>query len=142
MNSTTSQGIIRFLVILMFVNTAIYFYSAYSETAESNDSSSQIQSMFFAISGITFAPLGIWMLKDRIYSRAPYVITIIISISLIGFYIASRSISLPVVGIQDDVGVIDIASKAIQGIVVVLSVLVFPYLKRERAALMDLKLFR
>lgn len=40
---------------------------------------------------------------------------------LIALYIASRTMSLPIVGIQDDIGTVDIVSKMMQGIIVGLS---------------------
>ncbi len=51
---------------------------------------------------------------------------------LIILYVASRTIILPVVGIQDDVGAVDIASKVMQVVVVALSVVVIT--RRQRAS--------
>ena len=127
------QKFVSIVSILMFASAGIYFYCAYSEIDQSSDAGSQIQSMFFAASGVMFVPLGAWMLKNRLYSRVPYVIAMIISISLIVLYVASRTISLPVVGIQNDVGPVDIVSKAIQGVIIVLSLRIMPYLKREQS---------
>ncbi len=129
------QKFVSIVSILMFASAGIYFYSAYSEIGQLSDAGSQIQSMFFAASGVMFAPIGVWMLKNRLYSRAPYVVAMIISISLIALYVASRTTSLPVVGIQSDVGPVDIASKAIQSVIIVLSLLIMPYLKREQLSL-------
>lgn len=116
--------------VLMFVSGAIYFYAAYSQMQESSEQDSQIQAMFFAASGTMFIPLGIWMLKNKLYSRAPYVISIIVSAGLVLFYIASRTISLPVVGMQDDVGPLDIASKVIQLAIIAMSVPVMQKIKK------------
>jgi hypothetical protein len=54
------------------------------------------------------------MLKDKGRTNAPYIIAIAGSISIIGLYVASRTVSLPIVGLQDDVGTIDILSKVLQ----------------------------
>lgn len=132
----TKKSLVQIIAVLMFVSSAIYFYAAYDELSESNDASAQIQSMFFATSGIVFLPLGGWMLKNRLHSRAPYVISMIVALSLIIFYVASRLVQLPVVGIQDDVGPIDILSKVIQGGIFVISVLLLPYLKREQTSIL------
>jgi hypothetical protein len=91
--------------------------------------------MLFATAAITYLPLGIWMFKNKLHSRAPYVIASLISIALIGLYIASRTINLPVVGIQDDVGLIDILSKVAQGSVVVVSLLLLRNWNREKIKL-------
>lgn len=90
---------------------------------ESDDAASKIQTMLFTTAGITYLPLGIWMLKNKLHSRAPYVIASLISLALMGLYVASRTINLPVVGIQTDVGPIDILSKITQGAIIVMSVL-------------------
>jgi len=81
----------------------------------------QVQTAFFAITGVGYTGIGGWMLKDKGRTRAPYVIAIVGSISIIGLYVASRTIDLPIVGLQDDVGTIDILSKILQVGIVVLA---------------------
>ncbi|MBI3841937.1 MAG: hypothetical protein HY295_02135 [Thaumarchaeota archaeon] len=132
-----SKKSILFAAMLVFASGLIYFYAAFSQSKESMDAASQIQTMFFTVSGIAFVPLGIWMLKNRLYSRAPYVIATIISVAMIGFYVASRTVNLPVVGIQDDTGPIDIASKVVQGTIIITSALLMPHLKREQLAILS-----
>ena len=99
---------------------------------ESSDASSKIQTMLFATTAISYLPLGMWMIKNRLHSRAPYVITSLISFALIGLYVASRTIQLPVVGVQEDVGMIDIICKIIQGSIIVLSVLLILNWNKEK----------
>jgi len=77
-------------------------------------------------------PLGIWMTKNGFNSRAPYIMAIIASVSLIGLYAASRMVNLPVVGKQDDFGVLDIASKVLQVALIVISVILLPKLKKAQ----------
>ena len=81
----------------------------------------QVQTAFFAIVGLGYTSVGIWMLKDKGRTNAPYIIAIVGSISIIGLYVASRTIDLPIVGLQDDVGTIDILSKVLQVGIVVLA---------------------
>ncbi len=126
------QQFIVISTILVLANSGIYFMTAYSQMKESDDAGSQIQTMLFATAAITYLPLGIWMFKNKLHSRAPYVIASLISIALIGLYVASRTISLPVVGIQSDVGLIDIISKITQGSVVVLSLLLLLNWNKEK----------
>ena len=68
------------------------------------------------------ANLGVagWILvfRKRLTNRMPYLIAAIGSAALIGLYIASRTMNLPIVGIQDDVGLMDIVSKALQSSVI------------------------
>ena len=56
----------------------------------------------------------------------------LISVALIGLYIVSRKVSLPVVGIQDDVGTVDILCKALQGAIVVVSLLLLRHWKSSK----------
>lgn len=113
--------------ILMILSGIIYFISSYLESLDSNSSDfgSQIQTMFFATAGIIYVSLGIWMLKNRQNSRVPCMISILVSVFMIVLYIASRNINLPVVGIQTDVGVIDLVAKIIQiGIIAFSAILI------------------
>ena len=110
---------------LMLITGGIYLYESYLESQEfSTELAAQAETMFFATAGILYAPFGIWMLKSKLASRAPYIISIIGSVSLIMLYIASRNVNLPLVGQQEDVGVTDLASKVLQvGIIIICSIL-------------------
>jgi hypothetical protein len=122
MKAFTTQ-LILVITILVLSNSGIYFVTAYSQMRESTDMSSMIETMFFTTAAISYLPLGIWMMKNKLHSKAPYVIASMMSFALIGLYVVSRTVSLPVVGIQEDVGVIDIISKITQGSIIVLSVI-------------------
>jgi len=74
----------------------------------------QVQIAFFTIAGLGYAGVGIWMFKDKGKTNAPYVIAVVGSIAMIGIYVASRTIDLPIVGLQEDVGAIDILTKVLQ----------------------------
>ena len=118
---------------LMIATGVIYFLAAYFESAEFNtELASQIETMFFTTAGILYLPLGIWMIKNGFNSRAPYIMAIIGSVALIGLYAASRMVSLPVVGKQDDFGVLDISSKVLQVAIIVISVVLLPKLKKAQ----------
>jgi hypothetical protein len=72
------------------------------------------------------------------YSKLPYVISIVGSLILIGLYIASRTFALPIVGLQEDIGSIDIISKVLQvgiiaGSVCILTLGDKKYSKRQNA---------
>ncbi len=128
----STQQFILIVTILVLANSGIYFVNAYSQMKESDDAGSQVQTMFFTTAAITYLPLGIWMVKNKLHSRAPYVIASLISIALIGLYIASRTTALPVVGIQGDVGLIDILSKVTQGAIIVVSLLLLRNWNKEK----------
>jgi hypothetical protein len=74
----------------------------------------QVQIAFFTVAGLGYAGVGIWMFKDKGKTNAPYVIAVVGSIALIGIYVASRTVNLPIVGLQEDVGAIDILTKVLQ----------------------------
>jgi len=116
----------------MSVCGIIYFVTSYTQSLEGNDPGSQIQTMFFATAGIVYIPLGIWMLRNRLHSRGPYVISILVSIFLVVLYVASRTINLPVVGIQEDIGTVDIITKIIQIGIIAISVRLVQELKKEQ----------
>ena len=117
----SAQRFILVVVILVLANSGIYFVTAYSQMKESVEDESKLQTMLFTTAAIAYLPLGIWMVKNKLHSRAPYVIASLISVALIGLYIASRTTALPVVGIQDDVGLIDVVAKVTQGAIIVVS---------------------
>ena len=119
----STQQFIMIIVILVLGNSGIYFVTAYSQMQESSDIPSLIQTMLFATAAIVYLPLGIWMIKNNLHSRAPYVIASLVSIALIGLYVVSRTVSLPLVGIQEDVGMVDILAKITQGSIIVISLL-------------------
>ena len=135
MKISTQQFIIMVIVILVLGNSGIYFVTAYSQMQESRDISSQIQTMLFATAAIVYLPLGIWMIKSNLHSRAPYVIASLISIVLIGLYVISRTISLPIVGMQEDVGIVDILAKITQGSIVVISLRLLQNWKKEKISI-------
>jgi hypothetical protein len=128
----STQQYIMILVILVLGNSGIYFVTAYSQMQESGDLPSQLQTMLFATAAIVYLPLGIWMIKNNLHTRAPYVIASLVSIALIGLYVVSRTVSLPIVGIQEDVGLVDILAKVTQGSIVVISLLLLQSWKKEK----------
>lgn len=132
MMKKSTQQFILIATILVLANSGIYFVTAYSQMKESNDVGSQVQTMLFTTAAITYLPLGIWMVKNKLHSRAPYVIASLVSLALIGLYIVSRTTALPVVGIQDDVGLIDILSKITQGSIIVVSLLLLRNWNKEK----------
>ena len=109
----------------MLITGGIYLHESYLESQEfSAELAAQAETMFFVTAGILYIPFGIWMLKSKLASRAPYIISIIGSVSLIMLYIASRNSNLPWVGQQDDVGATDLVSKFLQvGIIIICGIL-------------------
>lgn len=59
------QQFIMIATVLVLANSGIYFYTAYSQTQESSDTGSQIQTMLFTTAAVSYLPLGIWMIKNK-----------------------------------------------------------------------------
>jgi hypothetical protein len=143
--SNKSTIIVYVIAALMICTGAIYFFVAsedYSELSQSASHSSSPGSstttesnegegntiatvneiIFFTVVGIAYTAAGIWMLENKYYSKVPYIIAAIGSIALIAFYVSTRTISIPSVGLQDDVGTIDILSKVMQAAIAGISI--------------------
>ena len=64
--------------------------------------------------GILYVLIGLWMIIDKKSSKAPYIISMAGSVLLIGFYIASHTVGLPLIGLGQ-VGFLDLLVAALQG---------------------------
>jgi hypothetical protein len=148
--------IVYIITALMVATSLLYFYVAYedyqellqattSSSADSKDaaaataSAEDIQATrnemtFFLIVAISYIPISIWILKVKHSSKIPYIIAIAGSAALIIFYVLTRVIDLPSIGLQTDVGTTDIAVKIIQGAIVATSsfLVVSTILRRKR----------
>ena len=140
--------IVAYIVIALMLSTAaIYFVvasQAYSELFHSASQSSGSISkdafadimgttnemIFFMIVGIAYILIGFWMIKRKYHSKVPYIVAITGSAALIGFYIATRTVSLPTIGLQTDIGTIDTVSKILQGSIIAGSLFVLRLSKR------------
>jgi len=137
--SNKSEILVYVVAALMICTGALYFIVAsedYSElpqssAASNNNTDSKDEGdtiatineiVFFIVVGIAYTAAGIWMLEDKYYSKVSYVIATIGSIALIAFYISTRTINIPSIGIQDDVGAIDILSKVLQAAIAGISI--------------------
>ncbi|MGN6346186.1 MAG: hypothetical protein ACTHME_00635 [Candidatus Nitrosocosmicus sp.] len=135
--------IVYVITALMVATSLLYFYVAYEDYQELLQSSSSSSSnsdskdaaassaadiqatrnemTFFLIVAISYIPISIWMLKVRHSSKIPYIIAIVGSAALIVFYMLTRVIDIPSIGLQTDVGTTDISVKIIQGAIVAIS---------------------
>jgi hypothetical protein len=139
--SNKSAILIYIATALMISTAAIYFiaasqdYSELSQSASSSAGGSSTESkdegdiiatanemVFFIVVGVAYIGGGIWMLENKYYSKVPYIIAAIGSIALIAFYISTRTINIPSIGIQDDVGTIDILCKVMQAAIAGISI--------------------
>lgn len=160
MDKQVLRAIHYVIVALMLSTSAVYFLVTYQQfTDESGDGiretpnekevqqgtsdmdSSQwaeldlggkVQTIFFLVVALVYVPVGLWMLKQK-HSNKPHIIAFGGSLSLILFYVISRTMSLPIVGIQNDIGMIDIVTKIFQaGIVASSAYLVIVRREQEK----------
>jgi len=144
--TTTSLSIIVYIVTALMLSTAVIYFAvasqSYSELSKitsqssvSKDALTEIMGIrneliFFTIVGIAYILVGFWMLKHKYHSKVPYIVAIAGSAALIVFYIATRTVSLPIIGLQTDIGTIDTVSKVLQGAIIVGSLFVLRLPKR------------
>ncbi len=132
----TTRIAIFALVALMLSASTVYFVQAYEETIEEdsdeenktildNDKNDDVgvenveetelpEAAFFSLVGLAYIPVSGWMIHKRHASRKPYVIALIGSLAMVVFYVLTRTIDLPIIGLQTDVGVTDTVAKILQ----------------------------
>jgi hypothetical protein len=145
----TSTTIVYVVGTLMLSTGVMYLITASQDYIQLNQSvsssvSSQINSkdaladimgttnemIFFMIVGIAYIPVGFWIVKRKHHSKLPYIVAIIGSAALIVFYIATRTVSIPTIGLQTDIDSIDIVVKVLQSAIIVGSLFVLGLPKR------------
>ena len=129
------------VAFLMIVTGALYLFVATQEIAEANEvfveqenesiEGALIEAVFFATVGGAYIPVGLWAISSRHSSKTPYWLAIIGSGALIILYVLSRTVDMPLVGMQDDVGIIDIGSKVLQGGIIASAMYVIATIKKE-----------
>jgi hypothetical protein len=149
-STTTNLATIVYIVSALMLSTAVmYLITACQDYIQLSQSislaSSQINStkdaladimgttnemIFFMIVGIAYILVGLWILKRKHHSKTPYIVAIISSAALIGFYIATRTVSIPTIGLQTDIGSIDTAVKVLQSAIIAGSLFVLRLSKR------------
>lgn len=126
------QYIIVYILTAITLSTSIiYFLLAYNEYTsliefaaeglESEIPELQIEIALFAGSGIIYLGLVGWLLVKKLKSIFPYPILIIISMILIITYAASRTVGVPIIGVEFYIGKYDMITKVLQGIIIAIS---------------------
>ena len=94
----------------------------------------QFEISFFIVAAAIYFGLCTWVLKSRNNRRrrkVPYITSIALSAFLIVAYIASRTLGVPIVGVEYYVGRLDILTKILQGIVIGLSCVAIISMKKQ-----------
>jgi hypothetical protein len=128
-----SSIIIMYILLALIVSTAvIYFVVAsqeYSDLLEflevgiqGETQEKQVEMALFIGAGIVYLGLFVWILKTKIRSKIPYIVVAAVSVILIATYAASRTIGVPIVGVEYYIGKLDMVSKVLQVIMIGISV--------------------
>jgi len=109
-------------------NAIVYFIVAFQEYSDlveflqiginGETQEKYIEISVFVGAALIYLGLVIWVLKSGLKNKNPYIVSAVFSIIMIGIYIASRTIGVPVVGIEYYVGKIDIVSKILQAAII------------------------
>jgi hypothetical protein len=120
------------LLALMLLTAIIYFMVAsqeYSDLLEFLDvgiqgetQEKQVEMTLFIGAGIVYLGLLAWIFKTKLRSKVPYIVVALVSVVLIVTYAASRTIGVPMVGVEYYVGKLDMVSKVLQVIMIGMSV--------------------
>ena len=130
---SVSSIIIMYILLVLIVSTAvIYFVVAsqeYSDLIEflqvgiqGETQEKQVEMTLFIGSGIVYLGLFVWILKTKLRSKIPYIAVAAISAILIVTYAASRTIGVPLVGVEYYIGKLDMANKILEVIMIGISV--------------------
>lgn len=124
--------IVYILCGILAVTGIVYFLVAYGEYEDwvellsfgiqDETTEKQVEISLFVISGLIYFGIVIWLVKTRFIKKSPYIAAILVSVVLILTYIASRTVGVPIVGVEYYVGKLDMISKILQVVVIALSV--------------------
>jgi hypothetical protein len=120
------------LLALMLSTAIVYFMVAsqeYSDLLEFLDigiqgetQEKQVEMTLFIGAGIVYLGLLAWIFKTKLRSRVPYIVVALVSAILIVTYAASRTIGVPLVGVEYYIGKLDIVNKVLEVIIIGTSV--------------------
>src|SRR6476620_2677527 len=123
--------IIYALCGFMAATGIVYFLVAYGEYTDwmelinfgiqDETTEKQVEITLFVISGLIYFAIIFWLIKTRYIKKSPYITAIMVSVALIITYVASRTVGVPIVGVEYYVGKLDFISKILQVVVIALS---------------------
>ena len=147
MKSKAMKSAIISMVFLMLSTGALYLFLSTQEISDESqefkenagkpqefESGAFIETAFFAAVGAAYIPIGLWVTITRHTSKIPYILAIGGSLALIGLYVLSRTVDIPFVGQQNDIGFIDILSKVLQSGIIAVSAYIIISIRREKKA--------
>jgi hypothetical protein len=122
-----------YILLVLIVSTAVLYFvvasQEYSDLIEflqvgiqGETQEKQVEMALFIGAGIVYLGLFVWILKTKLRSKIPYIVVAAISVVLIVTYAASRTIGVPLVGVEYYIGKLDIANKVLEVIMIGISV--------------------
>ncbi len=124
--------IVYALCSIMAATGIVYFVVGYGEYTDwvellsfgiqDETTEKQVEITLFIVSGLIYFGIILWLVKTRFLKKSPYIAAIVVSVALIITYIASRTVGVPIVGVEYYVGKLDVISKILQVVVIALSV--------------------
>ena len=123
--------IVYVLCGILVATGIVYFLVAFGEYTDwvellnfgiqDENTEKMVEITLFITSGLIYLGLVLWLIKTRFMKKSPYVGAIVVSVALIITYIASRTVGVPIVGVELYVGKLDVISKILQSMVIALS---------------------
>ena len=140
---SSSSIIIMYILLALIVSTdVIYFIVAsqeYSDLLEflqvgiqGETQEKQVEMTLFIGAGIVYLGLFVWILKTKLGSKIPYIVVAAVSVILIATYAASRTIGVPLVGVEYYIGKLDMVSKVLQVIMIGMSVYLISMIRKTK----------
>jgi hypothetical protein len=132
-----------YILLALIVSTAvIYFVVAsqeYSDLVEflqvgiqGETQEKQVEMALFIGAGIVYLGLFVWILKTKLTSKIPYFVVAAVSVILIATYAASRTIGVPLVGVEYYIGKLDMVSKVLQVIMIGMSIYLISMIRKTK----------
>jgi hypothetical protein len=120
------------MLAFLLATAVIYILVAYQEYSDllefqevgidGETQEKQIEMTLFIGSSLTYFGLFAWILRAKLRRTIPYVVVTGVSVILITTYIASRTVGVPIVGVEYYVGKLDMVSKVLQVVIIGLSI--------------------
>jgi magnesium-transporting ATPase (P-type) len=102
--------IVYVLCAFLIANAIVYFLVAYGEYTdwmellgygiEDETQEKMVEIALFVGSGIVYLGLFAWVLKAGARKRLPHIASIAVAVALIVTYVASRTVGVPIVGVE------------------------------------------
>jgi hypothetical protein len=139
-----NQKVIVYVLCAFLIATAIvYFVVAHGEYTdlmellsygiEGETQEKLVEIVLFVGSGVVYLGLFAWVFIAGRRKRLPYIASIAVAVALIITYIASRTVGVPIVGVEYYVGRLDVISKVLQVIVIGISGFALFNIKKQLA---------